>query len=148
MLNMSQNSIFPRAIICMCLDASPCSLVHQFLCLDPRSVWPTPVTAIPSAASSSKSPVATISWLKLVFMPSTIGYTGRKALHQRQVVFCLLMIMNSMKVIIPLHFISWKKTSKDVVTPQRQSQFTLKMKANAEPRLLSSLVWIDQYKLF
>ena len=27
----------------------------------------------------------------------------------------------------------------------RQSQFTPKMKANAVPRLLSSLVWIDQY---
>ena len=31
------------------------------------------------------------------------------------------------------------------VTSQHQSQFTLKMKANAVPRLLSSLVWIDQY---
>ena len=29
--------------------------------------------------------------------------------------------------------------------PQDQSQFTPKMKANAVPRLLSSLVWIDQY---
>ena len=28
----------------------------------------------------------------------------------------------------------------EAVTPQRQSQFTPKMKANAEPRLLSSLV--------
>ena len=33
----------------------------------------------------------------------------------------------------------------NAVTPQRQSQFTSKMKANAVPRLLSSLVWIDQY---
>ena len=33
-----------------------------------------------------------------------------------------------------------KKTPNDAVTPQRQSQFTPKMKANAEPRLLSSLV--------
>ena len=56
------------------------------------------------------------------------------------------MIMNYMKLIIPLHFISWKKkTPSDAVTPQRQSQFTPKMKANAVPRLLSSLVWIDQY---
>ena len=31
------------------------------------------------------------------------------------------------------------------MTPQRQSQFTPKMKANAVPRLLSSLVGIDQY---
>ena len=31
------------------------------------------------------------------------------------------------------------------MTPQQESQFTLKMKANAVPRLLSSLVWIDQY---
>ena len=38
-----------------------------------------------------------------------------------------------------------KKTPNDDVTPQRQSQFTPKMKANAVPRLLSSLVWIDQY---
>ena len=38
-----------------------------------------------------------------------------------------------------------KKTPNDAVTPQRQSQFTPKMKANAVPRLLSSLVWIDQY---
>ena len=38
-----------------------------------------------------------------------------------------------------------KKTPSDAVTPQRQGQFTPKMKANAIPRLLSSLVWIDQY---
>ena len=38
-----------------------------------------------------------------------------------------------------------KKTPKDALTPQRQSQFTPKMKANAVQRLLSSLVWIDQY---
>ena len=38
-----------------------------------------------------------------------------------------------------------KKTPNDAVTPQRQSQFTPKMKANAVPHLLSSLVWIDQY---
>ena len=38
-----------------------------------------------------------------------------------------------------------KKTTNDAVTLQRQSQFTPKMKANAVPRLLSSLVWIDQY---
>ena len=37
---------------------------------------------------------------------------------------------NFMKLVIPY----------DAVTPQRQSQFTPKMKANAEPRLLSSLV--------
>ena len=54
-------------------------------------------------------------------------------------------IMNFMKLVIPLHIISWKKTPNDSVTPQRQSQFTPKMKANAVPRLLSSLVWIDQY---
>ena len=35
--------------------------------------------------------------------------------------------MNSMKLVIPLHFISWKKTPNDAVTPQRQSQFTTKM---------------------
>ena len=49
--------------------------------------------------------------------------------------------MNSMKLVIPLYFISWKKTPNDAVTPQRQSQFTPKKKA--VPRLLSSLVWID-----
>ena len=49
-------------------------------------------------------------------------------------------IMNSMKLVIPLHFISWKRTPNDAVTPQRQSQFTPKMKANAVSRLLSSLV--------
>ena len=49
-------------------------------------------------------------------------------------------VMNSMKLVNPLHFILWKKTSNDAVTPQRQSQFTPKMKANAVPRLLSSLV--------
>ena len=38
-----------------------------------------------------------------------------------------------------------KKTPNDAVTPQCQSQFTPKMKANAVPRLLSSLVWIDHY---
>ena len=53
--------------------------------------------------------------------------------------------MNSMKLVIPLHFISRRETPNDAVTPQRQIQFTPKMKANAVPRLLSSLVWIDQY---
>ena len=53
--------------------------------------------------------------------------------------------MNSLKSVIPLLFISWEKTPNDAVTPQRQSQFTPKMKANAVPRLLSSLVRIDQY---
>ena len=54
--------------------------------------------------------------------------------------------MNSMKLVIPLHaFYFIKKISNDAVTPQHQSQFTPKMKANAVPRLLSSLVWIDQY---
>ena len=38
-----------------------------------------------------------------------------------------------------------KKTPNDAVTPQCQSQLTSKMKGNAVPRLLSSLVWIDQY---
>ena len=37
-------------------------------------------------------------------------------------------------------FYFMKKTSNDAVTPERQSQFTPKMKANAVPRLLSSLV--------
>ena len=49
-----------------------------------------------------------------------------------------------MKLVIPLHIISLKKTPNDAVTPQRQSQFTPKMKANALLRLVSSLVWIDQ----
>ena len=48
--------------------------------------------------------------------------------------------MNFMKLVIHLHFISYKKTPNDAVTPHRQSQFTLQMKANAELRLLSSLV--------
>ena len=48
--------------------------------------------------------------------------------------------MNSLKLVFLLHFISSKKTPNDAVTPQRQSQFTPKMKANAVPRLLSSLV--------
>ena len=36
-----------------------------------------------------------------------------------------------------------KKTPNDAVTPQRHCQFAPKMKANAVPRFLSSLVWID-----
>ena len=34
--------------------------------------------------------------------------------------------MNSMKLVILLHFITLKKTPNDAVTPQRQSQFTQK----------------------
>ena len=41
--------------------------------------------------------------------------------------------MNSME---PLHFILWKKTPNDAVTPQRQSQFTPKMKVQAVQHLL------------
>ena len=48
--------------------------------------------------------------------------------------------MNSLKLVFLLHFISSKKTPNDAVTPQRRSQFTPKMKANAVPCLLSSLV--------
>ena len=36
---------------------------------------------------------------------------------------CITDSMKSMKLVIPLHFISWKKTPNDVVTPQRQNQF-------------------------
>ena len=55
------------------------------------------------------------------------------------------LVMNSMKFVIPLHFISWKKkTPNNAVTPQSQSQFTPKMKVNAVKRFLSSLVWTDQ----
>ena len=39
-----------------------------------------------------------------------------------------------MKCVIPLHFISWKKTLNDAVKLKCQSQFTPKMKANAESR--------------
>ena len=60
-------------------------------------------------------------------------------------VFLQLYIMNSIKLVIPLHFILCKKTPNDALTPQRQSQFTPKMKANAVPHLLSPLVRIDQY---
>ena len=52
----------------------------------------------------------------------------------------LPLLMNSMKLVIQLLFISLKKTPNDAVTPQHQSQLTPKMKANAVPRLLSSLV--------
>ena len=41
-----------------------------------------------------------------------------------------------------VNFISCKKTPNDAATPQCQSQFTPKMKANVKWRLLSSLVWI------
>ena len=53
--------------------------------------------------------------------------------------------MNSIKLVFPLHLISWKKDSKRCCDTKRQSQFTPKMKANAASRLLSSLVWIDHY---
>ena len=46
--------------------------------------------------------------------------------------------LNSMKLVCYILF--YEKTPDDAVTPQRQSQFTAKMKANAVPRLLSSLV--------
>ena len=50
------------------------------------------------------------------------------------------MRLNSMKLVIPLHLHFMKKTPSDAVMQQRQSQFTPKMKANADSRLLSSLV--------
>ena len=79
-------------------------------------------------------------------------------------------LMNSMKLVIPLHLIvlvnshqRWKQKRNRVcfhlwceltlgkcilanmIRAVNQSQFTPKMKANAVSRLLSSLVWIDQY---
>ena len=47
---------------------------------------------------------------------------------------CRYFSMNSMKLIIPFHFISWKKNPNDTVTSQCQSQFTPKLRANAVPR--------------
>ena len=70
---------------------------------------------------------------------------GLLASHVHLKCLLWLIIMNSMELVIRLHSISWKKTPNDAVTPQCQSQFTPKMKANAVPHLLSSLVWIDQY---
>ena len=74
-------------------------------------------------------------------LSTAVGILGDPAL----VLMVSHIIMKSMKLVIPLHLISWKKTPNDAVTPQRQSQFTPKMKANVVPRLLSSLVCIDQY---
>ena len=70
------------------------------------------------------------------------------------------MNMNSMKLVIPLHFISWKKDSEqccDTTTPEsihtkdeskRETAFAFIFGVDwlwltAKPRLLSSLVWID-----
>ena len=53
--------------------------------------------------------------------------------------------MSSMRRATPLHFILWEKTPNNAMTPQRQSQFTPKKKANAVPRSPSSPAWIDQY---
>ena len=72
-------------------------------------------------------------------------YLDARLLHIHEILVLPLPYKNSMKLVIPLHFISWKEAPNDAVTPQRQSQFTPKMNANAVPRLLSSLVWIDQY---
>ena len=58
------------------------------------------------------------------------------------------------KLVIPSCFISWKThflmlagsgSYQKMTRAVNQSQFTPKMKANAVSRLLSSLVWIDQY---
>ena len=54
-------------------------------------------------------------------------------------------IMNSMKLVVPYILLHKKRLPNDAVTPQCQSQFMPKMKANVVPRLLSSLVRIDQY---
>ena len=48
--------------------------------------------------------------------------------------------MNYINIVIHLHFVLSKNTSNNAVTPQRDSQYTAKMKANAVPRFLSSLV--------
>ena len=53
--------------------------------------------------------------------------------------------MNSMKLVIPLHFISWKKDSKrccDTTTPE---SIHTKDESKCSSHLSSSLVWIDQY---
>ena len=66
-----------------------------------------------------------------VFVPSS------SCLMKFVLQFLFSLFMNSVKLVIPLRFISYKNTPNDAVTPQRQSQFTPKMKANAVPRLLS-----------
>ena len=68
---------------------------------------------------------------------------------------CMLCVkvlcMNSMKTCPSVTFYFMKNSFSDIsgkwILPntQCQSQFTPKMKANAISRLLSSLVWIDQY---
>ena len=54
-------------------------------------------------------------------------------------------VMNSMKLVIPLYFISWKKDSKWCCDTTKPEPINTANKANAVPRLLSSLVWIDHY---
>ena len=82
----------------------------------------------------------------LIFLDSLT--TNRKQLNEPSTQNHIQIYMNSIKLVIPLHFISFryilfhdkKKTPKNNAVTQRQSQFTPKMKANAVPRLLSSLV--------
>ena len=70
---------------------------------------------------------------------------------------CVLVVMNAMKTCPSVTFcfmknsfsdISRKWILPDMIRAVNKSQFTPKMKANAVSRLLSSLVWIDQYKEF
>ena len=86
---------------------------------------------------TTQLPRITTKWLFCQFILTPVAHVVICPIHPYG---CPKPLMNSMKFVIPLHFISWKKTPNDAVTPQRQSQFTPKMKANAVPRLLSSLV--------
>ena len=51
-----------------------------------------------------------------------LGKCGWRRLRGNQL-FITALVMNSMKLVIPLHFISWKKTQNDAVTPQRGTAF-------------------------
>ena len=57
-----------------------------------------------------------------------------------------LPLMNSMKLVIPLHFTSWKKRPNNAMTPRLRSQSTPKLKANSVPSLLSN--WPGQWMLW
>ena len=80
-----------------------------------------------------------LSQLYFAFPSRILGDIKTAKYHEIKVCYCSIW-HEFHETCHSVTFYFMKKTTNDAVTPQRQSQFTPKMKANAVPRLLSSLV--------
>ena len=164
-----------RSCVCLviCLCESDIKLSHPSILLLYIIVSKQTHNISCCCSSTSRSPLCSLSRLPGVWWPSysenspnliiirtntrpsgiaSVIKSGRTKTSDIILVHHFLLTLPKSNTWIPwklsfryILFHEKKNTPNNAVTPQCQSQFTPKMKANAVPRLLSSLVWIVQY---